>query len=149
MKRQTNPHEYFIDPTNCPWIFEDVPQGDEEVNKRIKQKNIYLNKLPSLFKYIFFCFILLFTSSSLAVRISPVAVSYFSKSLIVLIQVYRSTTGRSSTTHWFVAVDLLTFYIVCVYSLRLVTKRRVIKIKLRIWKKLSFAKEKDAVDYRE
>ena len=38
---------------------------------------------------------------------------------------------------------------VCVYSLRLVTKRRVINIKLRIWKKLSFAKEKDAVDYRE
>ena len=84
MKRQTNPHEYFIDPTNCPWIFEDVPQGDEEVNKRIKQKYIYLNKLPSLFKYIFFCFILLFTSSSLAVRISPVAASYFSKSLYIV-----------------------------------------------------------------
>ena len=32
MKRQTNPYG----------------QGDEEVNKRIKQKYIYLNKLPNI-----------------------------------------------------------------------------------------------------
>ena len=34
--------------------------------------------------------------------------SYFSTSLILLT---RSTTGRSSTTHWFVAVDLLIFLV--------------------------------------
>ena len=54
-------------------------QGDEEVNKRIKE---------NLFKYIFFSFILLFTSSS-PCRKDQSAVSYFSTSLIVLIQVYN------------------------------------------------------------
>ena len=54
-------------------------QGDEEVNKRIKE---------NLFKYIFFSFILLFTSSS-PCRKDQFAVSYFSTSLIVLSQVYN------------------------------------------------------------
>ena len=52
----------------------------------------------------FFCFILLFTSSS-PCRKDQFAVSYFSTSLIVLWS--RSTTGRPSTSHWFVAVVLL------------------------------------------
>ena len=52
-----------------------------------------------------FCFILLFTSSSLC-RKDQFAVSYFSTSLIVLIQVYNWEIRQ-----WFVAVDLLTFYI--------------------------------------
>ena len=42
----------------------------------------------SLFKYIFFCFILLFTSS-LPCRKDQFAILYFSTSLIVLIQVYN------------------------------------------------------------
>ena len=58
-----------------------------------------------MFKYIYFCFILLFTSSSLC-RKDQFAVSYFSTSLIVLIQVYNWEIRQ-----WFVAVDLLTFYI--------------------------------------
>ena len=41
-----------------------------------------------LFKYMYFCFILLFTSSS-PCRKDQFAVSYFSTSLIVLIQVYH------------------------------------------------------------
>ena len=45
-------------------------------------------RLGSLFKYKFFCFILLFTSSSPR-RKDQFAVSYFSTSLIVLIQVYN------------------------------------------------------------
>ena len=56
-----------------------------------KQKNktkiyIFLNKLPK--KYVFFCFLLLFTSSS-PCRKDQFVVSYFSTSLIVLIQVYN------------------------------------------------------------
>ena len=45
-------------------------------------------RLGNLFKYISFCFILLFTSSS-PCRKDQFAVSYFSTSLIVLIQVYN------------------------------------------------------------
>ena len=58
----------------------------QEVNKRIKQK-IYIFKqiAPKIY---FFCFILLFTSSS-PCRKDQFAVSYFSTSLIVLIQVYN------------------------------------------------------------
>ena len=41
-----------------------------------------------MFKYIFFCFILLFTSSS-PCRKDQFAISYFSTSLIVLIRVYN------------------------------------------------------------
>ena len=47
--------------------------------------------------YIFFCFIL-----------SVCRFIFFYK---LLLYWSRSTTGRSGTTHWFVAVDLLTFYI--------------------------------------
>ena len=53
--------------------------------------------LGNLFKYILFCFILLFTSSS-PCREDQFAVLYFSTSLIVLIQIYN-----------FVAVVLPTF----------------------------------------
>ena len=94
--------------------------------------------LGNLFKYICFCFILLFTSSS-PCRKDQFAISYFSTSLIVLIRDQplfsfrfenyisgsrqrecmrtakigpdlRLTTGRYGTTHQFVAVDLPTFY---------------------------------------
>ena len=51
-------------------------------------QNIYSNKLGNLFKYVFFGLILLFTSSS-PYRKDQFAVSYFSTSLIVLIQVYN------------------------------------------------------------
>ena len=44
--------------------------------------------MGNLFKYIFFCFILFFTTSSPS-RKDQFAVSYFSTSLIVLIQVYN------------------------------------------------------------
>ena len=54
-----------------------------------------------------FCFILLFTSPSLC-RKDQFAVSYFSTSLIVLIQVYNWEIRQR-----FVTVDLLTFYILC------------------------------------
>ena len=53
--------------------------------------------LGNLFKYIFCCFILLFTSSSPCCK-DQLAVLYISTSLIVLIQVYN---WRSGTTHWF------------------------------------------------
>ena len=49
----------------------------------VKNRNI-----GNLFKYILFCFILLFTSSS-PCRKDEFAVLYFSTSLIVLIQVYN------------------------------------------------------------
>ena len=65
------------------------------------------NYLRNYLNIYIFCFILLFTSSS-PFRKDQFAVSYFSTSLIVLIQVYNWEAG---TTHWFVAVDLLTFYI--------------------------------------
>ena len=65
-------------------------QGDEGVNKRIKQKKYFL----------------LITSSSFC-RNDQFDISY-----IFFIPYWsRSTTGRSGTTHWFVAVDFLTFYI--------------------------------------
>ena len=60
-----------------------------------------------------FCCSLLFTSSSPG-RKDQFAVSYFSyfsTRYKLLFYWSRSTTGISGSTHWFVAVDLLIFYI--------------------------------------
>ena len=55
---------------------------------RIWEKKLARTTWPDLFKYILFCFILLFTSS-LPCRKDQFAVLYFPTSLIVLIQVYN------------------------------------------------------------
>ena len=51
---------------------------------KLEQKQIYLNNLPNLFKYIYFCFLLLFTSSS-PCRKDQFAVPYFPTSLIIVL----------------------------------------------------------------
>ena len=76
-----------------------LQQGDEQVDKRIKQKNIF-------FIYQFF-FYSLFTCSSPCPRaILPFYILYK-----LLLYWSRSATVRSGTTQRFVAVDLLIFNI--------------------------------------
>ena len=65
-----------------PYIFKQIAQYFG-----LKKVCLQTEILGNLFKYIFFCFILLFTSSS-PCRKDQFAVSYFSTSLIVLILVY-------------------------------------------------------------
>ena len=61
----------------------------QKKKKKKKKKKVCLQTeiLGNLFKYILFCFLLLFTSSS-SCREDQFAALYFSTSLIVLIQVY-------------------------------------------------------------
>ena len=62
----------------------------------------------NLFKHLFFCFILWFTSSW--------PFRFTDDFLQVLLYWSRSTTKRSGTTQRFVAVDLLIFYILLFYA---------------------------------
>ena len=62
----------------------------------------------NLFKHLFFCFILWFTSSW--------PFRFTDDFLQVLLYWSRSTTRRSGTTQRFVAVDLLIFYILVFYA---------------------------------
>ena len=78
-------------------------RGDEEINKRITQKIYIFKQIANIYV---FCFILLFTSSS-SCRKDQFAVTYFSTSLIELIQVYNWEIRHHSLICWCGLTDIL------------------------------------------
>ena len=102
-----------------------IPRGDDVFSLCIKwtslafitvatyefkwdKKNVKPKYRANLFKHLFFCFILWFTSSW--------PFRFTDDFLQVLLYWSRSTTKRSGTTQRFVAVDLLIFYILVFYA---------------------------------